>query len=96
MAPSMQTRKYRAQRFPLRFPIRYRNIDMPDWEKGTTINISRTGILFRAENRISEDSMLDIRIRMPWKATLVCQADITRANNLEYAVRIHRIALSHG
>jgi hypothetical protein len=96
MAPSVQTRKHRAQRFPLRFPIRYRNIGMPDWKKGMTINISRTGILFRAEDRISEDCMLDIRIRMPWKATLACQADITRAKNLEYAVRIHRIALSHG
>jgi hypothetical protein len=96
MTASVQAPKHRAQRFKLRFPIRYRMSGMPDWKNGMTIDISRTGILFKADERIPEESVLDMRIRMPLKATLACKASIVRTEDPVFAARINRIRLSHG
>jgi hypothetical protein len=96
MTASVQAPKHRAQRFRLQFPVRYRMMGMSDWKSGTTINISRTGILFKADERIPEESVLDIRICMPLKATLACQASIVRAEDPLFAVHIDHIRLSHG
>ena len=40
---------FRAQRFNLQLPLKYRPIGEDDWRAGTTENISRSGMLFRAE-----------------------------------------------
>ena len=96
MTASLQAPKHRAQRFKLRFPVRYRMIGMADWKNGTTINISRTGILFKADERIPEQSVFDMRVRMPLKATMACKASIVRTEDPLFAARINRIHLSHG
>src|SRR5580700_886196 len=38
---------FRAQRFNLHLPLKYRPLGEPDWRDGTTENISRSGMLFR-------------------------------------------------
>src|SRR5581483_1087399 len=40
---------FRAQRFNLHLPLRYRKLGEQSWRKGTTENISRSGLLFRGE-----------------------------------------------
>jgi signal transduction histidine kinase/CheY-like chemotaxis protein len=40
---------FRAPRFKLHIPIRYRPVGQQSWRKGTTENISRSGLLFHAE-----------------------------------------------
>ena len=37
----------RAPRFRLCLPIQYRPAGAPEWHPGTTLNISRSGVLFR-------------------------------------------------
>src|SRR5580692_2608246 len=40
---------FRAQRFNLHLPLRYRKVGDQGWRQGTTSNISRSGLLFNAE-----------------------------------------------
>ena len=37
----------RAPRFQLNLPIQYRPAGAPEWHQGRTLNISRSGVLFR-------------------------------------------------
>src|SRR3974390_2499968 len=39
---------FRAQRFNLQLPLRYRRVGEEGWRSGTTENISRSGMLFLA------------------------------------------------
>ena len=39
----------RAQRFQLHLPLRYRRLGEKQWHEGTTENISRSGMLFQAD-----------------------------------------------
>src|SRR3974390_258670 len=39
---------FRAQRFNLHLPLRYRRVGEQGWRNGTTENISRSGMLFLA------------------------------------------------
>ena len=47
------SRLSRAQRFNLNLPLKYRLVGEGNWRKGTTENISRSGMLFRAEEMVS-------------------------------------------
>ena len=96
MVPSAETQIPRAPRFPLNFPLHYRKSGVQYWQDGRTINMSRTGILFRADEKIPAEAVLDIRINFPLKATLVCQGSIVRTERSKFAVRIHRYHLLHG
>ena len=61
--------KPRAQRFPIETPVRYRASGAVVWTEGVTLNISRSGVLFRAEKEIASMAMLEIRIVFPSKIT---------------------------
>ncbi len=95
MVLAAQVHVNRAQRFPLHIPIQFRKSGMPFWQHGKTVNISRTGILFHADERIPPESVLDMRINFPLKLTLSCQGSIVRAQEPLFAVRIHRYRLLH-
>ena len=82
--------KPRAQRFPLKLPLKYCKSGMEHWEDSRTVNISRTGILFKADEALQANSVLDIRISFPLKLTLQCQGSIVRAEEPNFALRIHR------
>ena len=43
---------FRAQRFNLHLPLKYRLLGEDGWHRGTTENISRSGLLFQAEEPI--------------------------------------------
>jgi hypothetical protein len=80
----------RAQRFPLSVQLLFRKSGMPYWQDGKTVNMSRTGILFQTDEKLAKDSTLDLRVSLPSKVTLSCQATIVRSEETNYAVRIHR------
>ncbi len=55
----------RAQRFPLEVPIRFRSPADACWHSGTTVDMGRTGILFRTEQHVALDVTLDMCIELP-------------------------------
>src|SRR5439155_984010 len=56
------TSPFRAQRFNLHLPLKYRLLGEDDWRDGTTENISRSGLLFRGEEAIAPNAQLEINL----------------------------------
>jgi PAS domain S-box-containing protein len=75
---------FRAQRFKLQLPLKYRQLGENDWRTGTTENISRSGMLFRAEEAIQPNVQLEINLVLPAEiaglsaAEVVCRGEIVR------------------
>ncbi len=57
----------RARRFALRLPVYYRESDSPTWRKGTTENISHTGVLFVSSSPLAPETPLDLRLEVAVK-----------------------------
>ncbi len=89
MATAGRRKVDRAQRFPLRIPLTYLKSGMLDWQGGKTVNISSSGILFRANEKLEHNTILDIRVLFSSKMTMSCQGSVVRAKKSAYAVRIH-------
>lgn len=76
---------FRAKRFALQLPLKYRPLGEQNWHSGTTENISRSGMLFRAEELISPNVQLEINLVLPREiaglsdAEVVCRGEIVRA-----------------
>ena len=88
-APIRSTRQkvsspFRAQRFNLHLPVKYRLVGQDQWREGTTENISRSGMLFRAEEMIPANVQLEISLVLPAEiaglaaAEVVCRGEIVR------------------
>ena len=54
----------RARRFALKLPVYYRESDSPTWLKGTTENISHTGVLFVSSSPLAPETPLDLRLEV--------------------------------
>jgi hypothetical protein len=54
----------RARRFALHLPVYYRVSDSPTWLKGTTENISHTGVLFLSSSPMAPETTLDLRLKV--------------------------------
>jgi hypothetical protein len=50
----------RAERHPLRIPLRYRLQGQQDWSSGETINLSESGVLFSSGQMLDVDSRVEI------------------------------------
>jgi CheY-like chemotaxis protein len=76
---------FRAQRFNLQLPLRYRLVGDLDWHAGTTENISRSGVLFRAEEMVQPAAQLEISLVLPAEiaglasAEVICRGEVVRA-----------------
>src|ERR1700728_952463 len=55
----------RAQRFQLHLPLKYRRLDEEVWHDGQTKNISRSGLLFQAEDVLQPNVVLEINLVLP-------------------------------
>jgi hypothetical protein len=66
----------RAHRFPISAPILYRERGESQWSEGTTVNISRSGILFRSSRELQPKSMLEMMILFPPEITGGAAADV--------------------
>ncbi len=75
---------FRAQRFQLHLPLKYRQLGQNDWRKGTTENISRSGLLFHAEEALAPNALVEINLVLPPEiaglsaAEVVCRGEVVR------------------
>jgi PAS domain S-box-containing protein len=88
-APIARTRNkisspFRATRFDLHLPLKYRQVGESGWREGTTENISRSGMLFQAEESIAPNAQLEINLVLPAEiaglaaAEVVCRGEVVR------------------
>ncbi len=74
----------RAQRFQLHLPLKYRRIDEKNWHDGETRNISRSGLLFQAEDLLQPNVVLEINLVLPAEIAglspteVVCRGEVVR------------------
>jgi PAS domain S-box-containing protein len=83
--PSMEkAAPMRAQRFNLQLPLRYRTLGENSWRNGTTENISRSGVLFRAEEALQPAAQLEINLVLPPEIAgltateVICRGEVVR------------------
>jgi hypothetical protein len=75
----------RAERFPIRTSLLYRASGESGWSEGTTLNISRSGVFFRAEKEVDLKTVLEMRILFPIEvvgeapANVLCWGPVVRA-----------------
>ncbi len=80
---------FRATRFDLHLPMKYRLLGESGWREGTTENISRSGMLFQAEESIAPNAQLEINLVLPAEiaglsaAEVVCRGEIVRTARSE-------------
>jgi PAS domain S-box-containing protein len=110
--PAVQAREIsptRAQRFQLHLPLRYRRLGEKQWHIGTTENISRSGMLFQADQLLSPSVQLEINLVLPAEIAglseteVVCRGEVVRAvetpeskMNAALAARILQYHFQHG
>jgi len=74
----------RAPRFQLRLPLKYRQLDEDKWHDGQTKDISRSGLLFQAEDLLQPHVILEINLVLPPEIAglspteVVCRGEIVR------------------
>src|SRR6266481_2653368 len=75
---------FRARRFNLHLPLRYRLLGEQRWLQGTTENISRSGLLFQAEEMLQPNAQLEINLVLPAEIAglaateVVCRGEVVR------------------
>jgi len=95
--------KTRAQRFELRIPLRYRTHNDESWHRGTTRNISRSGMLFHGENWAEPRTHIELTLSLPRQfgvgraADVICRGLVTRAEQrgIEEGGPLIAIQISH-
>jgi PAS domain S-box-containing protein len=74
----------RAPRFQLHLPLKYRRLDEEKWHDGETRNISRSGLLFEAEDLLQPKVQLEINLVLPAEIAglspteVICKGEIVR------------------
>lgn len=73
----------RAQRFPIHTALRYRENGHSDWHEGAIVNISHTGVLFKAERWVAPETRVQMSFKLPVDlinsgATVICEGQIAR------------------
>lgn len=76
----------RAERFPIQMPVRYRESGQSSWSEGVTINISRSGVLFRGGKELQPRTMIEMQMLLPAEVTgdiptkVVCHGPVVRTD----------------
>ena len=84
MVRSTSEYQSRAQRFPIQAPILYRQVCEEEWTEGTTLNISRGGVLFQNPTVLEPQQVLQVCILFPPELTggapakMTCKATVLR------------------
>lgn len=72
----------RAARFVLNLPMRYRCKGEGDWTAGKTVNVSRSGVLFAADDNPQPGTALEMWLEMsgenPACAAIFCTGMVVR------------------
>jgi PAS domain S-box-containing protein len=83
-ARSREISPTRAPRFQLHLPLRYRRLGEKDWHVGTTENISRSGMLFQADELLQPNAQVEINLVLPQEIAglsateVVCRGEVVR------------------
>jgi PAS domain S-box-containing protein len=83
-ARARETSPKRAQRFHIHLPLRYRRLGEKEWHVGTTENISRSGMLFEADELLQPSAQLEINLVLPAEIAglsateVVCRGEVVR------------------
>lgn len=72
------TLRPRAQRFPIETFVRFRASGDTHWSEGTTVNISRSGVLFYSPKPLKAKTKIEMRIVFP-TVLIVCWGSVARA-----------------
>jgi len=76
---------FRARRFNLHLPLRYRPLGEQNWRAGTTENISRSGLLFQAQELLHPNAILEISLVLPAEIAglaateVICRGEVVRS-----------------
>jgi hypothetical protein len=76
---------FRARRFNLHLPLRYRPLGEKSWRPGTTENISRSGMLFQAQELLNPNAQLEISLVLPAEIAglaateVICRGEVVRS-----------------
>ena len=76
---------FRARRFNLHLPLRYRPLGEQSWRPGTTENISRSGLLFQAQELLRPSMQLEISLVLPAEIAglaateVICRGEVVRS-----------------
>jgi hypothetical protein len=76
---------FRARRFNLHLPLRYRPLGEKSWRPGTTENISRSGMLFQAQEMLLPNAQLEISLVLPAEIAglasteVICRGEVVRS-----------------
>jgi len=105
----VETSAARAQRFQLHLPLRYRRLGETKWHEGETQNISRSGMLFQADEALQPAAQLEINLVLPAEIAglsateVVCRGEVVRTVephgatlNPALAARILQYHFQHG
>jgi hypothetical protein len=90
----------RAPRFPIQAPFSFRTGGEKSWHEGTTINISRSGVLFKSDMVFDPKTVLEMRIAFPPEMTgdvetnVICWGPIVRLQPCAPEEQFHSIAAS--
>ena len=77
----MKKEPTRAPRFPLQLPLRYRAVGEGTWREGRTENISRSGVLFRAENLLQVSTAVELTFMLSvadLNSEVFCRGQVVR------------------
>ena len=73
----------RVQRYAIALPMRYRLVGEEAWAAGTTVNISRSGVLFEGQRSMDREAAIELVLTMPVEvadgARVVARAAVVRA-----------------
>jgi PAS domain S-box-containing protein len=75
---------FRARRFNLHLPLRYRLLGEDSWRPGTTENISRSGLLFQAQELLQPNAQVEINLVLPPEIAglaateVLCRGEVVR------------------
>ncbi len=76
---------FRARRFNLHLPLHYRPLGEKSWRPGTTENISRSGLLFQAQEVLHPNAQLEISLVLPAEIAglasteVICRGEVVRS-----------------
>jgi PAS domain S-box-containing protein len=76
---------FRARRFNLQIPLRYRPLGENSWRPGTTENISRSGLLFQAQEVLHPNAQVEITLVLPSEIAglaateVMCRGEVVRS-----------------
>src|ERR1017187_3723504 len=76
---------FRARRFNLHLPLHYRPLGEKSWRPGTTENISRSGLLFQAQELLDPNAQLEISLVLPAEIAglaateVICRGEVVRS-----------------